>query len=102
MTNASSAHATGTWRKALELDELWEGDMTGVEVAGTKVLLVNMDGEVRAYEPVPAPGIGARRRRLRRREDHLRAPPLGVRRRQRCRGEPDRLPAEDVPLPGQR
>ena len=50
MTNASSAHATGTWQKALELDELWEGDMTGVEVAGTKVLLVNIDGEVRAYE----------------------------------------------------
>ncbi|SFP19576.1 Rieske 2Fe-2S domain-containing protein [Amycolatopsis rubida] len=50
MTNAGSAQATGTWRKAIELDELWEGEMTGVEVAGTKVLLVNLDGDVRAYE----------------------------------------------------
>ncbi|MEU6098782.1 Rieske 2Fe-2S domain-containing protein [Streptomyces sp. NPDC047079] len=41
--------ATGQWQEAMRLDDLWEGDMQGVEVAGTKVLLVNVDGEVRAY-----------------------------------------------------
>jgi toluene monooxygenase system ferredoxin subunit len=38
-----------TWTPVMELDDLWEGDMTGVEVGGTKVLLVNIDGDVRAY-----------------------------------------------------
>jgi toluene monooxygenase system ferredoxin subunit len=37
------------WREAYALDDLWEGDMEGVEIAGHKVLLVNADGEVRAY-----------------------------------------------------
>jgi toluene monooxygenase system ferredoxin subunit len=46
MTNAG----TGTWRGAIDLDELWEGDMAGVEVAGVDVLLVNLDGRIRAYE----------------------------------------------------
>ncbi len=34
----------------MELDELWEDDMTGVQVGATSVLLVNIGGEVRAYE----------------------------------------------------
>jgi len=34
----------------MELEELWEGDMTGVQVGTTKILLVNVDGEIRAYE----------------------------------------------------
>jgi toluene monooxygenase system ferredoxin subunit len=38
------------WREAMHVDDLWEGDMAPVEVEGTKVLLVNVDGEVRAYE----------------------------------------------------
>jgi toluene monooxygenase system ferredoxin subunit len=33
----------------MQLEDLWEGEMAGVEVAGTKVLLVNIDGEIRAY-----------------------------------------------------
>jgi toluene monooxygenase system ferredoxin subunit len=37
------------WHPTLSLDDLWEGDMEPVEVAGQKVLLVNADGEVRAY-----------------------------------------------------
>lgn len=41
---------TRQWTPALELDELWEGDMTGVKVGSTNVLLVNIDGDVRAYE----------------------------------------------------
>jgi toluene monooxygenase system ferredoxin subunit len=39
-----------TWTPVMELDELWEGDMIGVRVGTTNVLLVNVDGEVRAYE----------------------------------------------------
>jgi toluene monooxygenase system ferredoxin subunit len=34
----------------MELDELWEGDLTGVRVGTTDVLLINVDGQVRAYE----------------------------------------------------
>lgn len=37
------------WNKVLDMDELWEDDMTSVEVAGTKVLLINNEGEVHAY-----------------------------------------------------
>jgi toluene monooxygenase system ferredoxin subunit len=41
---------TPTWTAVLELDELWEGDMTSAKVGAKSVLLVNVDGEVRAYE----------------------------------------------------
>jgi toluene monooxygenase system ferredoxin subunit len=34
----------------MQIDDLWEGDMAPVDVQGTKVLLVNVDGEVRAYQ----------------------------------------------------
>jgi toluene monooxygenase system ferredoxin subunit len=41
---------TANWRETeVSLDELWEGDMTAVSVGGVPVLLVNVDGEVRAY-----------------------------------------------------
>lgn len=40
---------TGHWQQAMHLDDLWEGEMEGVEVEGCKVLLVNVDGDVRAY-----------------------------------------------------
>jgi toluene monooxygenase system ferredoxin subunit len=39
-----------TFTPVMELDELWEGDMTGVQVGTTSVLVVNVDGEIRAYE----------------------------------------------------
>jgi toluene monooxygenase system ferredoxin subunit len=42
--------ATGQWQEAMRVDDLWEGDMEAVEVAGKKVLLVNVGGDVRAYE----------------------------------------------------
>ena len=32
------------------LSDLWAGESLGLVVKGTKVLLVNVDGEVRAYE----------------------------------------------------
>jgi toluene monooxygenase system ferredoxin subunit len=40
---------TKQWYAAMDLDELWEGEMDAVEVAGTNVLLLNLDGDVRAY-----------------------------------------------------
>jgi toluene monooxygenase system ferredoxin subunit len=36
----------------MELDDLWEGDMAGVDVGGVQVLLVNVDGNVHAYQNV--------------------------------------------------
>ena len=38
-----------TWLEAMDLDDLWEGDIVGVKVGGAEVVLVNVDGEVRAY-----------------------------------------------------
>ena len=37
------------WHVVSHLDDLWEGDMIAVDVAGRSVLLVNVDGEVFAY-----------------------------------------------------
>jgi toluene monooxygenase system ferredoxin subunit len=39
----------GTWHDTISIDDLWEGDMTAVDVDGQSVLLVNVDGTVRAY-----------------------------------------------------
>jgi toluene monooxygenase system ferredoxin subunit len=36
--------------RAASLDDLWSGEMRAVCVAGRRVLLVNLGGEVRAYE----------------------------------------------------
>ena len=43
---------TVRWRDTINLDDLWEGDMTAVSVDGESVLLVNVDGTVRAYSNV--------------------------------------------------
>ncbi len=40
---------TARWRETISLDDLWEGDMIAVTVDGEAVLLVNIDGNVRAY-----------------------------------------------------
>jgi toluene monooxygenase system ferredoxin subunit len=41
---------TTHWHEtAVNLDDLWEGDMTAVKVDGEAVLLVNVDGDVHAY-----------------------------------------------------
>ena len=40
---------TARWRDTINLDDLWEGDMAAVAVDGETVLLVNVDGTVRAY-----------------------------------------------------
>jgi toluene monooxygenase system ferredoxin subunit len=40
-----------TWHEAASLDELWEGEVLGVEVAGDQVLLAHLPGgEVLAYQ----------------------------------------------------
>jgi toluene monooxygenase system ferredoxin subunit len=44
-----SATEHAPWTAVLELDDLWEGDLVGVTVGSTNVLLVNVDGEIRAY-----------------------------------------------------
>lgn len=41
---------TQQWHEVASLDDLWEGEMTAVEVEGRPVLLINLDGEVLAYE----------------------------------------------------
>lgn len=46
---AAGSNDVATWKVAIEEDELWEGDMAGVVVDGTKVLIMNVDGEIRAY-----------------------------------------------------
>ncbi len=46
---AAQAGAAEQWRETINLDELWEGDMTSVTVEGETVLLINVGGQVRAY-----------------------------------------------------
>src|SRR5262249_45223171 len=38
------------FERVADLDELWSGETKGVVVAGTRVVLVNLDGEVFAFE----------------------------------------------------
>ncbi len=37
------------WYEIMPFDDLWIGEMLGVEVEGVKVLLLNVEDEVRAY-----------------------------------------------------
>ncbi len=37
------------WYEIMPLDDLWIGEMLGVEVGGIKVLLINVEDEVQAY-----------------------------------------------------
>lgn len=48
-TNESSIVEPTTWTVALPEQDLWEGDMTAVQIGATNVLLMNVDGTVRAY-----------------------------------------------------
>jgi toluene monooxygenase system ferredoxin subunit len=41
---------TMLWQETMHIDDLWDGDMAPVQVSDTKVLLINVDGEVKAYE----------------------------------------------------
>jgi toluene monooxygenase system ferredoxin subunit len=39
-----------TYRRALAEGELWPGEMLGLVIDGVKVLLVNLDGTIHAFE----------------------------------------------------
>jgi toluene monooxygenase system ferredoxin subunit len=45
----SETATTPQWHQVSTFDDLWEGEMTAIEVAGTKVVLINADGQVHAY-----------------------------------------------------
>jgi toluene monooxygenase system ferredoxin subunit len=47
-----SESAERTWTVAIALDDVWEGEMVGVEVGDAKVLIVNIDGDLQAYRNV--------------------------------------------------
>jgi toluene monooxygenase system ferredoxin subunit len=40
----------GEWVDSIAVDQLWEGDMVGVDLGDTPILLVNFDGKILAYE----------------------------------------------------
>jgi toluene monooxygenase system ferredoxin subunit len=37
------------FQKAIAVDELWSGEMTGLSIDGQPVMLINIDGVIRAY-----------------------------------------------------
>jgi toluene monooxygenase system ferredoxin subunit len=39
-----------TWRAVMPAEDLWQGELTAVQLAGRNIVLVNIDGEIRAYE----------------------------------------------------
>jgi toluene monooxygenase system ferredoxin subunit len=39
-----------SWRKVTRADELWSGEMQAANVDGRPVLLVNVEGQLRAFE----------------------------------------------------
>lgn len=39
-----------TWHPVMPADDLWEGELEGAEAGGKKIVLLNVDGEIRAYE----------------------------------------------------
>jgi toluene monooxygenase system ferredoxin subunit len=38
------------WHEVMTQGDLWSGEIVGVEAGGAKILLVNCNGEIRAYE----------------------------------------------------
>ena len=80
---------TARWRETISLDDLWEGDMIAVTVDGEAVLLVNIDGNVRAYSNrCPHQASALDEGDLRRRHADLCQAPVGVQRRHRRRHQP--------------
>jgi toluene monooxygenase system ferredoxin subunit len=39
-----------TWHAVLPAEDLWEGELTGVQLGGKKIVLLNVAGEIRAFE----------------------------------------------------
>ncbi len=44
------SEANDEWAEATSLDDLWEGETLPLTVGGKEVLLVNVKGEIRAFE----------------------------------------------------
>jgi toluene monooxygenase system ferredoxin subunit len=40
----------GRWQVVATLDDVWEGDLRAVAVEGVAIVLVNVGGEIRAYD----------------------------------------------------
>jgi toluene monooxygenase system ferredoxin subunit len=38
-----------TWHAVMPAEDLWDGELTGVQLAGRNIVLVKIDGEIRAY-----------------------------------------------------
>ena len=38
------------WQVIMPEEDLWEGELTGIEIGEKKIVLLNVNGEVRAYE----------------------------------------------------
>src|ERR1700761_9687475 len=49
-SSAADTPSGAVWRYAGTLDDLWEGEVRGVNVGGVDVVLCNVDGELFAYE----------------------------------------------------
>jgi toluene monooxygenase system ferredoxin subunit len=47
------------FQKIANLDELWDGEMVALEIEGRVVLLVNLNGDIRAYAD-SCPHLGTR------------------------------------------
>ena len=40
----------GMWQVVMPAEDLWEGELTAVELCGKKFVLLNVGGEIRAFE----------------------------------------------------
>ena len=84
-------------RDAAALDELWIGEMKGVVLDGTPVLLVRLDDGVRAYaDRCCAPGRAALRGATRGDSPHLPCARVALRRGDGLRHQPGGLFAHGV------
>jgi toluene monooxygenase system ferredoxin subunit len=39
-----------TWRAVMAAEDLWDGELTGVQLGRRNIVLARVDGEIRAYE----------------------------------------------------
>jgi toluene monooxygenase system ferredoxin subunit len=39
-----------TWQVIMPVEDLWEGELTGVQLGGKKIVLLNVGGKIRAFE----------------------------------------------------
>ena len=39
-----------TWQAVMSAADLWAGELAGVQLGGQKIVLVNVEGEIRAFE----------------------------------------------------